>query len=123
MIPLHHLSDIDSFDFSKDIRTFPVLPHVKPFFFVPPLEDKPQNPIMDNLKIEEANSNMPKRTTRMKIRIETEVEDPETSLPWSLEETKRKAEVELLWTGAAKQKTGVNVFTSLLCQTVFHLIL
>jgi hypothetical protein len=122
MIPLHHLSDIDSFDFSEDIRTFPVLPHVKPFFFVPPLEDKPQNPIMDNLKIEEANINMPKRTTRMKTHIETEVKDkPEAILPGSVEETKRKAEVEVLWTEAAKHKTGVNVCTFF--RTVLYLIL
>jgi len=110
MIPLHHLSDIDSFDFSKDIRTFPVLPHVKPFFFVPPLEDKPQNPIIDNLKIEEANTNMPKRTTRVKIHLESKVEDePEAILSGSLEETKWKAEVGMMWSDAANRKTGVKV--------------
>ena len=97
MIHLHH--DNDFFD----SRPLPALPHVKPFFFVPPLEDKPQNPIMDSLKIEEANINLPKRTTRTKSRVETETKDRGT-LPGSVEETKR-----MLWTEAAMQKTQVPV--------------
>ena len=37
------------------------LPQIAPRFFVPLLEDKPQNPILEALKLEDINSNLPPR--------------------------------------------------------------
>jgi hypothetical protein len=114
LIPVHHLSIIESFDFGEDDSPLPDLPHVVPIFFVPPLEDAPQNPIMDNLKIEEANLNLPKRTTRVKNRVELsslkeKLEARRDVLPGSLEEIEKEAEVETIWREATKQKIGVSL--------------
>lgn len=37
------------------------LPQILPRFFVPPLEDKPQNPILEALNLESITSNLPPR--------------------------------------------------------------
>ncbi|KAF4620414.1 hypothetical protein D9613_000179 [Agrocybe pediades] len=42
------------------------LPRITPFFFVPPLENKPQNPIMESLKLEKMNTNLPPRPVPLK---------------------------------------------------------
>ena len=104
------LPDIDSFENKSSL---PVLPHVVPIFFVPPLEDVPQNPIIDNLKIEEANLNLPTRTVRQ-IRVEAQVQHltdaRQSDLHGLIEETEHKTvEVETLWAEAACQKIRVSL--------------
>jgi hypothetical protein len=46
-------------DFQRPLEE---LPRLAPHFFLPPLENKPQNPIMDILKPEALNTNMPARS-------------------------------------------------------------
>ena len=114
------LSDINSF---KNESSLPDLPHVIPIFFVPPLEDVPKNPIMDSLKIEQANLNLPTRMVRLKSRVETHVQHLADAwrpdLHELLEETvrraqgwhqpeNREAEVETLWAEAGSRKIRVS---------------
>lgn len=107
------MSFIISCCFNKNVSPLQDLPHVMPIFFVPPLEDVPQNPIMDNLKIEEANLNLPKRLTRTKNLVESDAKDAhEATRAWSLEEDNRKElKAETLWAEAAKPKVGFSVST------------
>ena len=48
-------------EFEDEPAPMPGLPEILPRFFVPPLEDKPQNPIMDTLKLARINQSLPKR--------------------------------------------------------------
>src|SRR6266545_1915924 len=72
LVPIHHLSELPSasFDLSnlgeKNDGDLQDLPPILPRFFVLPLEDKPQNPIMENLRLEDANLRM-LRAPRRKV--------------------------------------------------------
>lgn len=83
------------------------LPRIMPYFFVPPLEDKPQNPIMESLKLESMNMNVPPRTFHPQL--------PQELMALTLDvvharedETSSKS-VEELWRNAATRKLGVKV--------------
>lgn len=57
----HTVEQQSDLDFGHDLDFPPALdelPRISPFFFVPPLENKPQNPIMENLKLEKVNMNI-----------------------------------------------------------------
>ena len=87
------------------------LPKIVPRFFVPPLQDKPQNPILDALDLEIINSNLPPRLFQPhllpqelaalslnvgQIVVVEQEEEPETK-------------VEEIWTNAFIRKRGVRV--------------
>ncbi|KAF8894369.1 gamma-tubulin complex, DGRIP91/SPC98 component protein [Gymnopilus junonius] len=87
--------------------TLDALPQITPHFFVPPLENKPQNPVMENLNLENMNMNMPPRIyhppqlPRELIALTldvTHVKGDETS----------SASVEELWRNAATRQLGVK---------------
>jgi hypothetical protein len=63
-------------DFQRPLEK---LPRLAPHFFVPPLENKPQNPITDILKLEALNTNMPARSYEPLIPKELAVLSLDTS--------------------------------------------
>ena len=72
LIPLHHLFELSSFRFDTETKEndFPDdLSPIAPRFFVPLLEDKPQNPILESLRLEAANLNLPDRRVKVKNRV------------------------------------------------------
>ncbi|KAF9526505.1 Spc98 family-domain-containing protein [Crepidotus variabilis] len=87
------------------------LPRIMPHFFVPALEDKPQNPIMESLGLEKANTLLPERKPRsfalsddpsgLSVRV---LKPPEIAIV----EEDRIAEVQALWLGAVVRKSGVR---------------
>jgi hypothetical protein len=69
LIPLHHLFELSSFQFDTETKENDFsddLSPIAPRFFVPLLEDKPQNPILESLKLEAANLNLPDRRAKVK---------------------------------------------------------
>ncbi|PPQ70803.1 hypothetical protein CVT25_000030 [Psilocybe cyanescens] len=99
-------------DFHHEFKSSPPLdelPRIMPFFFVPPLENKPQNPIMENLKLEQLNTNLlPRRYIQQRPPL------PEELVSLALEDNRVRTEensfkrVEELWKGAATRKLGVK---------------
>jgi len=72
LIPLHHLFELSSFRFDTETKENDFsddLSPIAPRFFVPFLEDKPQNPILESLRLEAANSNLPDRRVKVKDRV------------------------------------------------------
>ena len=83
------------------------LPQILPRFFVPPLEDKPQNPILEALNLESITSNLPPRLfqphllpqelTALSLNVSQVVQQqPETK-------------VEEIWTNALIRSRGDRV--------------
>ena len=93
-------------DFQKPLEE---LPRLAPHFFVPALENKPQNPIMDILKLETLNTNMPARMYEPLIPKELAVLSLDTShIMKELEASPTRA-IEELWKQAATRKLGTKV--------------
>lgn len=101
------LSDFShGLDFQRPLED---LPRLAPHFFVPPLENKPQNPIMDILKLEALNTNMPARSYEPLIPKELAVLSLDASqIMKELEGSPTKA-IEELWMQAATRKLGTKV--------------
>lgn len=82
------------------------LPQILPRFFVPPLEDKPQNPILEVLELESVTSNLPPRLFQphllpqelaaLSLNVSQVVQQPETK-------------VEEIWTNALVRNRGDRV--------------
>jgi len=93
------------------------LPQIVPRFFVPPLEDKPQNPILEALKLENINSNLLPRLFQL----------PEELAALSLNvsqivEPEPKAKVEEIWKNALIRRRGtvVRFISKCLSGILFH---
>ncbi len=104
-------SDFD-YDFSSPFEEpLEHLPHFLPHFSIPTLENKPQNPIMDTLKLERMNAEMPKRY------FQPELLPPELALltldtDRSPQEEKSRTRIEELWNNAVNRELGVQVCSS-----------
>ena len=80
------------------------LPQILPRFFVPPLEDKPQNPILEVLNLESITSNLPPRLFQAHPL-------PQGLADLSLHVTQQRPEtkVEDIWTKALIRNRGDRV--------------
>ncbi|KJA27578.1 hypothetical protein HYPSUDRAFT_62653 [Hypholoma sublateritium FD-334 SS-4] len=96
------------YDFSSPFEVPLVnLPQFLPHFSIPTLENKPQNPIMDTLKLEKMNAEMPKR------HFQPELLPPELALltldtDRLAEEENSRTRIEELWNSAVHRKLGVQ---------------
>ncbi|KAF8800245.1 gamma-tubulin complex, DGRIP91/SPC98 component protein [Phlegmacium glaucopus] len=79
------------------------LPQIVPCFFVPPLEDKPQNPILEALKLENINSNLPPRLFQPHL-LPQEL----AVLSLGTVDQEPEAKVEEIWKNALIRKRGVR---------------
>lgn len=112
MTPIHHLPSA-SFDLSNigeqnggDLQDLvPILPR----FFVPALGDKPQNPIMENLKLEKANLRVLKAPRKVADRRDGTKEKVVVDVVKDKNLEDDFAGVETLWREAAEKKRGVTV--------------
>ncbi|KAF8149545.1 Spc98 family-domain-containing protein [Crassisporium funariophilum] len=100
--PLEHLQDL-SVELGRP-SMMNDLPRVIPRFFVPPLENKPQNPIMETLKLEDMNSNLPTRSYKPQYL------PPELAILSLGRPTEEESaySVEQLWTNALIRKAGLK---------------
>ena len=94
------------------------LPQIVPRFFVPPLEDKPQNPILEALNLESINSNLAPRLFQPHLL-------PPELVALSLNanqivEQEPEAKVEELWKNALIRRRGVRVRFYLQRLSVLH---
>lgn len=90
------------------------LPQIVPHFFVPPLEDKPQNPILEALNLENINSNLPPR--RFKPHLLPQ-ELAALSLNVSeVNEQEPETKIEEIWKNALIRRRGVRV------RFIFHFL-
>ena len=102
----HHIGVDHGVETPKDAPLHD-LPRLMPRFFVPLLENKPQNPIMDSLKLEEANTNLPTRIQLQRL--------PDELLTLSLANFEARGtrasptSLQELWDSAAQRKLGVRV--------------
>ena len=99
-------------DFSHELdfqRPLEDLPRIAPHFFVPPLGNKPQNPIMDMLKLEALNTNMPARSYGPLIPKELEVLTLDASQIIKELEGSPTRTIQELWMQAATRKLGTKV--------------
>ncbi|KAF9473401.1 gamma-tubulin complex, DGRIP91/SPC98 component protein [Pholiota conissans] len=84
-----------------------LLPRIVPSFFVPPLEDKPQNPIMDTLKVENMNATKPARHFRpSQLPQELAILTFDKDLPRKEEESWEG--IKELWDNAVTRKLGIQ---------------
>ncbi|KAF8971184.1 gamma-tubulin complex, DGRIP91/SPC98 component protein [Flammula alnicola] len=81
------------------------LPRIAPCFFVPPLENKPQNPIMESLKLEKMNMNMPLRYFQSQLPPELAVLTMDTA---HIKEEQSATKIEELWNNAVTRKLGIK---------------
>ena len=79
------------------------LPQILPRFFVPPLEDKPQNPILEVLDLESITSNLPPRLFQPHL-LPQEL----TSLTLNVSQ-EHETKVEEIWTNALVRNIGDRV--------------
>ncbi len=79
------------------------LPHVLPQFFMPRLQDKPQDPIMDTLRIKRESNGREPRLRPEPVKSTVEVKLQESNLD-SLEEGS-----DLFWERTAKERVRVQV--------------
>lgn len=79
------------------------LPQILPRFFVPPLEDKPQNPILEVLDLESITSNLPPRLFQPHL-LPQEL----TSLTLNVSQ-EPETKVEEIWTNALVRNIGDRV--------------
>jgi len=78
------------------------LPHVLPRFFIPRLQEKPQDPIMDTLRIElESGASRPEPLTGLMNIVEVKVQECSQGCP--------EEEGTLLWEHAVKRELRVQV--------------
>jgi len=110
------LSDLShELDFQKPLED---LPRLAPHFFVPPLENKPQNPIMDILKLEALNSNMPARSYKPLIPKELAVLSLDTSPLMKEPQGSPTRAIQELWMQAATRKLGTKVGVLSSCSSI-----
>jgi hypothetical protein len=103
LIPLHHLFELSSFQFDTETKENDFsddLSPIAPRFFVPLLEDKPQNPILESLRLEAANLNLPDRRAKVKDWVGNKE---------ALEVKEDEFLVEVLSTESAEKKLGIRV--------------
>ena len=110
-VPIPHLSELPSVSFGlskigeqhgRDLQDLvPILPR----FFVPPLEDKPQNPIMENLRLEEANLRVLKAPRRKVVDRRDDTKEKVVKV----DDSSAAKGVETIWREAAEMKRGVTV--------------
>jgi hypothetical protein len=98
------------YDFSAplDEHAESLLPRIAPSFFVPPLEDKPQNPIMDSLKLEKMNEMKPKRRFQP-YQLPQELAILTLDNDFTSKEEETWTRIEELWNNAVIRKLGVRV--------------
>jgi hypothetical protein len=92
-------------EFDDELAPMPGLPEILPQFFVPPLEDKPQNPIMDTLKLARINQSLPKRpknTPRVPHELAILVAD-------ASESDNHLDDLDKLWRSALTRTLGMRV--------------
>jgi len=97
------LEEFEGYELEK-LSFIPELPKIVPNFDVAPLEDKPQNPILDSLKLSETNESLPKRQPLASLLA---------SLPPLLRIeppllTKEEQDLEF-WKAALERRAGVRV--------------
>ena len=80
------------------------LPQILPRFFVPPLEDKPQNPILEVLELESITSNFPPRLFQPHL-LPQEL----TALSLDVSQQQPETKVEEIWTNALVRSRGDRV--------------
>jgi hypothetical protein len=100
-------------------RPLEELPRLALHFFVPPLENKPQNPIMDILKLEASNTNMPARSHEPLIPKELAVLSLDTSQIMKELEGSPTRVIQKLWMQAATRKLGTKVGVLNSCGSIF----
>ena len=97
-------------DFNLDIKLSPgldSLSRIMPHFFVPTLEDKPQNPIMENLKLESMNTTMAPRAFRP-VRLPQELMTLAMDIAPLGGTQSYSQSVEEMWRNAVVRKRGVK---------------
>ena len=82
------------------------LPQVLPRFFVPPLEDKPQNPILEVLELESITSNLSPRLFQPHL-LPQELTALSLNATQVVQQTESK--VEEIWTNALVRNRGERV--------------
>ena len=82
------------------------LPQILPRFFVPPLEDKPQNPILEVLELEKITSNLPPRLFQPHL-LPQELTALSLNIGQVVQQTDLK--VEEFWTNALVRNRGERV--------------
>ncbi|KDR74981.1 hypothetical protein GALMADRAFT_69458 [Galerina marginata CBS 339.88] len=96
-------------DFNNEFDLPPLddLPRVMPYFFVPPMENKPQNPIMENLKLEKMNTSIPPRRLHPPL-LPKELSSWTLEIAHTREQERSPNTVEELWRNANIRRLGVN---------------
>ncbi|KAF9010717.1 gamma-tubulin complex, DGRIP91/SPC98 component protein [Cyathus striatus] len=84
----------------EETATLDELPELFPRFFVPPLEEKPQNPILEMLKLSATNQSLPPRPL-----LPTERAGLASSQVESLSEVQPPTPVHVLWSELLTRKT------------------
>ena len=82
------------------------LPQILPRFFVPPLADKPQNPILEVLELEKITSNLPPRSFQPHL-LPQELTALSLNVGQVVQQTDLK--VEEIWTNALVRNRGERV--------------
>lgn len=82
------------------------LPQILPRFFVPPLEDKPQNPILEVLELEKITSKLPPRLFQPHL-LPQELTALSLNIGQVVQQTDLK--VEEIWTNALVRNRGERV--------------
>lgn len=83
------------------------LPQIIPRFFVPPLEDKPQNPILEVLELESITSNLPPRLFQPHI-LPQKLTDLSLNVSQVVQQ-QPETKVEEIWTNALVRNRGDRV--------------
>ena len=83
------------------------LPQILPRFFVPPLEDKPQNPILEALNLESITSNLPPRLFQPHL-LPQELTALSLNVSQVIQQQPEK-KVEEIWTNALIRSRGDRV--------------
>jgi hypothetical protein len=111
------LLDVNN-DFGQFYRPKDDLPQIVPRFFVPPLKDKPQNPILEALKLENINSNLPPRLFQPHL-LPRELVDLSLKTNQIVEQ-EPEAEIEDIWKNALIRRHGVRVRFIFNLSILFH---
>jgi hypothetical protein len=83
------------------------LPQILPRFFVPPLEDKPQNPILEVLELESLTSNLPPRLFQPHL-LPQELTALSLNVSQGVQQ-QTETKLEEIWTNALVRKRGERV--------------
>ena len=101
-----NFDQLSDFSHELDFQTpLEHLPRLAPHFFLPPLENKPQNPIMENLKLEALNMNMPTRSYEPVLPKELTVLSLDASQIMKQSEVLSARAIEELWMQAVTRHT------------------